>query len=211
MTIFAKFTKISYLQSAIENGVYASELKNLNDPYEWAGVRYPESYRVCCLSKSKLKMLMWSHYATHHGCRIDFEIPAEFNDLVREVTYTDCFTQRADMAGEELFESLYQKGSEWKYEEEVRAAWCSDSSDDRWIEIDGKIFLRARVVKVTFGLLADAEGGYKEALDYIAKYNKRRDKSLAIKVSKCRMKNAVYQLTEDGQYDYEKELRRLQA
>lgn len=210
MSIASKFTKIDYLESAIVNGVRASELASLNDPYEWAGVRYPELFKVCCLSKAKFKMLMWSHYATHCGCRIDFEIPDEYCDLVRDVEYTDHFTQHADMANEELRESLYQKGAEWKYEEEIRAVWCGDLNDNRWIETEDGVFLKAQVVRVTFGLFADDQGDkYKDALSFIANHNDACDETSLIEVHKCRMKNAQYQLAYDSQYDYKKELNRL--
>lgn len=211
----SKFTLMKHIQSSVENGIFASPLDSLNDPYEWDGVRYPENYRVCCMSKAKFKMLLWSHYATHRGCRIDFELPDNAGISVRSVEYEDEFRQHADLSPEELVRSLYFKGSEWKYESEARAVWCKSdeakSHTNAWAQVDDNIYLKAEVVRVTFGLLSErANEEYHKALSFLKQVNSTRPLDRQIEVCKCRLKNNQYQLVADKQFSYLMELERLE-
>ena len=80
---------------------------------------------VCCFSKTKKSILMWSHYCKYHqGICLEFDILKDpsFFTLAKPVNYVDTlpiydhFNER-----EKLIEKLIQpKAKEWKYEEEVR-------------------------------------------------------------------------------------------
>ena len=61
MALF-KYTGLQYIPSCIENGIFASRLDNINDPFEGKGIRYPNRYRVVCLTASPYQMLMWAYY-----------------------------------------------------------------------------------------------------------------------------------------------------
>ena len=54
-----KYTSLEFIPSCVENGVYASNLGNINDPYEGKGISYPSQYRVVCMTNSPFQMLMW--------------------------------------------------------------------------------------------------------------------------------------------------------
>ena len=114
-----KFTQLKYIQSAIEYGAFASSIDSLNDPYEWQGIRYPESLKVCCLTSAPFKMLMWSHYAKHTGCRIDFSFDERCNGILRPVTYANEFVDHSALSAKEPVEHLYTKG--------VSVVQCSES------------------------------------------------------------------------------------
>lgn len=204
MPIYHKYTKLEHIGDAIRFGVYASRLKDLNDPYEFDGILYPDDYRVCSMSSAPLKMLMWSHYATHRGCRIDFEVPDTMNGLVRKVRYDNYFTPHEELDPEQIIESLYSKGKEWEYEDEVRAVWNRKTTDDYWAENEGKVFLNVPVKSVAFGLFAEKSNEYANTLRLIEQYNRERE--VPIEVKKVRLKTGQYQLMEDRQFDYRKDL-----
>ena len=197
-----KYTGIKYIPSCIENGVYASQLDNINDPYEGKGIRYPEQYRVVCLTASSLQMLMWAYYGNHKGCCVAFDV-----NYATPVEYIKEFQMHEDMSTKEVIESLYQKGNEWKHEKEFRIVFHeSKANDPSWKRIDENIFLVAPVKKIVFGYLAEMDEKYVEMLEYIKEYNQNNE---PIEVTKCRLKNEKYQLAEDKQFDIDAELKRL--
>ena len=210
-----KFTQLKYIQSAIEYGAFASSIDSLNDPYEWQGIRYPKSLKVCCLTSAPFKMLMWSHYAKHEGCRIDFSFDKRNDDLLKPVTYTDQFVDHATLSTKELVGHLYTKGAEWRHEDEIRAVWEKESAEQMhdgspWVsDFDGNIFFRGKVERITFGLLSEKNGDYLHSLEIIKRANLSRSCDDQIEVCKCRMKNGSYQLTYDKQFNYLEELDRL--
>lgn len=215
--ITSKFTQLKYIQSAIEYGAFASPIDSLNDPYEWQGIRYPDSLRVCCLTSAPFKMLMWSHYAKHEGCRIDFAFDEQCNRILKHVTYTDKFVDHATLGKRELVGCLFIKGAEWKYEDEIRAVWQKGSAtqernDNLWIkDFSNNIFLRGAVRRITFGLFSERlQEDYLNSLKVIERANQARNNDAQIEVCKCRMKNGSYQLTYDKQFDYLEELSRLE-
>lgn len=212
-----KFTQLKYIQSAIEYGAFASSIDSLNDPYEWQGIRYPESLKVCCLTSAPFRMLMWSHYAKHAGCRIDFFFDERCDGILRPVTYANEFVDHTALSAKELVEYLYTKGVEWRYEDEIRAVWQKEAAaqkrdDSPWIKsLDGNVFLRGTVQRITFGLPSEKNrDDYLQSLKVIKRANQVRSDDTQIEVCKCRMKNGSYQLTYDGQFDYLEELSRLE-
>lgn len=123
-----KYTALEFIPSCIENGVYASELSNINDPYEGKGIRYPNQYRVVCMTNSPLQMLMWAYYGNHRGCCVTYEVD---DSLLRQIEYTTDFQDHEDMTTEEVMESLYCKGKEWEHENEYRIVYHAPSSADK--------------------------------------------------------------------------------
>ena len=206
----SKYTKLEYIASSVERGVYASPLESLNDPYETIGIRYVQDYRVCCMTKSPFKMLLWSHYSTHYGCRIDFTFSPAVEKLVKEVIYSKEIMDRFNIEVAKIPEFLCHKGSEWDYEKELRAVWSRNGNQDAWNTVDGKIYLKAKVTKVTFGLLADKrKKDYLTALKYLKNANNKRNEEEKIAVCKCKLREDRYALVEDKQYDYIRELENL--
>lgn len=72
-TLF-KYTSVQFVQSCIENGVYASRVDQVNDPYEGNGIENPHLFRIACLTNASSAMLMWAYYGNHHGCRIEYDV-----------------------------------------------------------------------------------------------------------------------------------------
>jgi hypothetical protein len=64
MTLY-KYTRQEFIPSSVENGIYASRLDDINDPFEGKGITYPNQYRVVCLTASSYRMLMWAYYGNH--------------------------------------------------------------------------------------------------------------------------------------------------
>lgn len=80
---------------------------------------------VCCFSKTKKSILMWSHYCKYHqGICLEFDILEDpsFFTLAKPVNYVDTMPIYDHFKEQnKLFEKLIQpKAKEWKYEEEVR-------------------------------------------------------------------------------------------
>lgn len=80
---------------------------------------------VCCFSKTKKSILMWSHYCKYHqGICLEFDILEDpsFFTLAKPVNYVDTMPIYDHFKEhKKLIEKIIQpKAKEWKYEEEVR-------------------------------------------------------------------------------------------
>ena len=206
MTSLYKYTSLEYIESCVENGVYASTLSGINDPYEGRNIRYQERYRVVCMTNSPRKMLMWAYYVNHKGCCIEYDV----TDIVgiQKVKYVKEFISREDMSTEEVIKSLYKKGNEWKHENEYRIVYHEGSSDEKlWKHVGEKIFLIAPVKSVLFGCAAELDENYYKALEFVYEYNTKNKPS--INVSKCILRNNSYQLIKDNQFDLEAEIQSM--
>ena len=200
-----KYTSQEFIPSCVENGVYASNLGNINDPYEGKGISYPSQYRVVCMTNSPFQMLMWAYYGNHRGCCITYEID---DSIVRKVDYTTEFQSHEDMTTEEVIESLHHKGKEWEHENEYCVVYYAPRANKDLWNIDGEdIFLKAQVEKVVFGLLAKEDKNYLKMLKYLQKHNRNHEK---IDVSKCKLRNDKYQLESDKQFDIDIEIGMLE-
>lgn len=207
MTLY-KYTSIEYIQSCIENGVFASRLDNINDPFENSGISYPEQFRVVCLTGSAFKMLMWAYYGNHKICCVEFEVPD--NVGICKVDYVQEFVSREDMSTDEVIESLYKKGNEWKHENEYRLVYHEGTAQKGiWKKEGDNIFLIAPVKRVIFGLSAVMNYKYVEALEYLKNYNATHAPEII--VTKCKQKNGTYQLDADKQFDLDAEIKIAKA
>ena len=205
MALF-KYTGLQYIPSCIENGIFASRLDNINDPFEGKGIRYPNRYRVVCLTASPYQMLMWAYYGNHRGCCIEFDV--EKIKGIRQVEYIREFLSHEDMNTQEVIESLYKKGNEWSHEKEYRLVYHEPRAEkDSWKRIGENVFLIAPVKQIIFGFAAEMDEKYPEMLEYIRKYNDSNDQM--IKVTKCKLKPNQYRLEEDKQFDLDEEIESL--
>lgn len=203
-----KYTGLNYISSCIENGIYASCLDKINDPFEGKGIRYKNDFRVVCLTSSPYQMLMWAYYVNHQGCCIEFDV-SKINGI-RKVEYIKEFQNHEDMSTDQIIESLYKKGNEWSHEKEFRLVYHKSISDrDFWVINKGNIFLKAPVKKITFGYAAEVDDKYPEVVRYIYDYNKSHKQK--IEVSKCKLMQNKYQLEADKQYNLESEIAEFQS
>ena len=203
-----KYTTSEYIRSCIENGVYASKLDNINDPYEARDVRYQDQYRVVCLTSSSTQMLMWAYYGNHKGCCIEYDV----TDIgsIRKVEYVKEFISREDMTTDEVIETLYCKGHEWRHENEHRLVYHTGTANESLWKHDGdNVFLIAPVKSITFGIAVDLDYKYIEALEYLKEYN--RVHKPIIEVSKCRLMSNKYQLKADKQFNLDDEIKSVKA
>ena len=60
-----KYMKLGNLADALNYGVHASVIEDVNDPYEWEGIDNPQLFRIACMTNSDKKMLLWSYYVNH--------------------------------------------------------------------------------------------------------------------------------------------------
>lgn len=199
--ILYKYTKIEYVIDAIRNGIFAAKLDSLNDPYEYEGIRYIDDYRVCCLTKSPLQMLMWSYYGNHHECCIAFLLD-ENPSLIREVDYRKDYYQHRTMDAQELINNLYSKAYEWRNENEVRILYHRQTADPKmWVTTDNKVFFKAKVKQVVLGLKADLKADDCQLL-----FKLIRDEDLDIDIKQCMLSDDQYRIVWDKQFDYLNEI-----
>ena len=205
---YFKYMKMDYLEDSILYGAYASILKNVNDPYEWEGIVRNDDFRICCLTNSSRKMLMWSYYTNHRGCCVEFAFDKKLEEtgILRPVKYLEVFGEHRYMTEDEIIESLYCKGKEWDVESEQRAVWHKNMSNEIWNSKGENIYLKGHVVSISFGLLADRENKYKDYLKLIHLYNSGREEKQKIIVRKCILSNKKYEIIYDPQFDYEREI-----
>ncbi len=198
-----KYTNMDNIESCITKGIYASKIDAVNDPFESEGVKYPHLYRICCVTNSPRKMLLWAYYTNHRECCVEFDVSSIDTTLLRKVDYVDSFSSHNDMSLDEVFSSLYRKGKEWKHENEYRAVYyAKENKKSNWNIEGDNVYLKATVKSVTFGLFSDQDlPRYKRALETLINYG--------IEGKKCRLKNNRYELEEDRQFDLEIELERV--
>lgn len=199
-----KYTQLEYIKSSIENGIFASHLERVNDPYEMEGIVNPDDYRICCVSKSTRQMLLWSYYTNHRGCTIQFDVP---DDAFVQVNYIDDFKTRRYSNSDEIKNMLMEKGKEWEHENEYRAVfYANDPDNSMWKKVKNEIFYKAPVTKITFGVLAEKNDAYIDAIEYLSKYNKGTKNK--IEVAKLILRTDRYELIPDPQYKYEDALKK---
>lgn len=205
MALF-KYTDIKYIPSCIENGIYASRLDCINDPYEGKGIRYKNQYRVVCLTASPYQMLMWAYYGNHRGCCVEFDV--DNVNGIRPVKYIKEFKSHEDMNSQEIIESLYTKGNEWNHEKEYRLVFYKpDANASEWKQDGDNVFLISNVKSIIFGVAAEMNENYITSLKQIKEFNDTHTRK--IKVTKCKLKSNKYQLEADKQFDISSELERL--
>lgn len=144
-----------YFNSCIENGIFASVLSHLNDPYENLGIIHPDDYRVVCLTNSHTAMTMWAHYGcAHKGICLEYEIDDSIQKVIAPVKYQGHHINRRFDSCEEICDHLLIKGTEWSNEKEYRAVYFKDRDEGKRIwkkTTSGDIFLDAKVSKVILG------------------------------------------------------------
>lgn len=149
--VLYKYKSIEFIEDVIKNKrLFCSRFDNLNDPMEWAFTSDKEkseikkliretekdSWRICCLSKSKQYGLMWSMYGdSHKGVCIEVEID-ESNIAGEKAVHINEFGCAQWIWGEIKYKSspehiyeikraditgvLWTKSKQWKHEQEVR-------------------------------------------------------------------------------------------
>ena len=145
---FRSAQNIEYaLDIILENRLFCSDWKNLNDPMEGmfaysTKVDSPDvqrivrsigtkkaRYKVCSLSRDFQSHLLWAHYAGgFDGLAIEVELP-DHDPNIRQVDYRGVFAflnlddiHSEDDAARTILFSKYQ---EWDYEKEIRIL-CSE-------------------------------------------------------------------------------------
>jgi len=132
---------INLLKSLQKKMIWYSRIDQLNDPYELffidnSGTEIYTNFRkslcVCCFSKNKDEVLMWSHYGDNHkGICLEWEIDFEkMKGSLFEIDYNNEITtlQKVDrlQSGHLSINIktngrfLLSKFKTWAYEEEIR-------------------------------------------------------------------------------------------
>ena len=207
-----KYTRLSFVNSTLNNGIFASPISNLNDPYESKAITNADKYKVVCLSRSRNKKLMWSHYADgHRGCSIKIALPDDYGSSIcplRRVKYSGTLVNRSDLNPCDLANSLYIKDKKWDYELEVRAVYTEENSGlPCWKKYRNNVFFRANITQIDFGCFSHFDSCYLDALIAIRDYNANHKKQ--IKVRKYKMSDERYEFKIDKSFDYIKEIARI--
>lgn len=207
-----KYTRLDYVNSALNNGIYASPIQSLNDPYESSEIPTSCDYRVACLSRSRNKKLMWSHYADgHRGCSIKISLPSDYGTEacpLKRVEYRGKFFSRVGLSEKDYIDSLYIKDKKWDYELEVRAVYHGGSELlPYWKKYRGNLFFKANIIQIDFGCFSHFDPHYLDALIAIRDYNMNHKKQ--IKVRKYKMSDKKYEFIIDNNYKYTEEIARI--
>ncbi len=206
-----KYTSLKYIEESLNYGVHAARLNSVNDPYEIHEIMYPEDYRIVCMTSSCKKMLLWSYYVNHKGCCIEFDIPEFAREIVKPVNYSKNIEYRQSMDADQIIASLYSKGDEWKEESEYRAVYYTRRDNDwsYWKKYKDEIFLKLEVKAIILGVNSEYSDGYLEALKSIRDWNDNNGKS--IPVYKMYKRTDKYGLEINKQFDYKREIKKLQS
>lgn len=207
-----KYTQLTFVNSTLNNGVFASPINSLNDPYESNAVTGADKYKVVCLSRSRNKKLMWSHYADgHRGCSIKIALPDDYGKPgcpLRRVQYSGKLVNRIGLNPCDMAKSLYIKDKKWDYELEVRAIYSEENSNlPCWKKYRNNLFLRANITQIDLGCFSHFDARYLDALIAIRDYNANHKKQ--IKVRKYKMSNDKYEFVIDISFDYIRETARI--
>lgn len=207
-----KYTRLSFVNSTLNNGIFASSIQHLNDPYECNDIEAKNDYKVVCLTRSRNKKLMWSHYADgHRGCSIKISIPENYNTKdcpLRRVVYSSKITNRNHLSVDALAESLYIKDRKWDYELEVRAVYYVNNKNyPCWKKSRNNVFFKANITQIDLGCFSHFDSHYLDALIAIRDYNTNHKKK--IKVRKYKMSTSRYEFVIDKEFDYIKEISRI--
>lgn len=158
------------------------------------------------MTTSNKRMLMWAYYVNHMGCCVEFD--TRHLDGIRKVEYKKRLIRHEELGNEDIVESLYYKGYEWKHENEYRRVYYRPSANDNtWKRVGDDVFLRAPVKSITFGYASESDIKYQEILEYLLEYNNSHERT--IDVRKCKLNQTKYQLDFEKQFDIELELERI--
>lgn len=207
-----KYTKLTFVNSTLNNGIFASSIDALNDPYECNEINEHNGFKVVCLSRSRNKKLMWSHYADgHRGCSIKISVPQNYGTNqcpLKRVEYSGTIVNRSNLNENDLAETLYIKDKKWDYELEVRAVYCNKNRKlDCWKHYRGNIFYKVNITQIDFGCFSHFDDQYLDALIAIRDYNSNHKKK--IKVRKYKMSDKRYEFVIDKSFDYIKEIAKI--
>lgn len=208
-----KYTRLDYVNCTLNNGIYASPIQSLNDPYESEGIFDPSKYRIVCLSRSRNQKLMWSHYANgHRGCSIKISLPEDYGTEacpLKRVEYSSKISSRSDLLSEhDYIGSLYIKDKKWESELEVRGVYQDGIElPTYWKKYHGNIYLKASIQQIDFGCFSHLDPHYLDALIAIRDYNTNHKKK--IKVRKYKMSDTQYAFNIDSSFKYTDEIARI--
>ena len=204
-----KYTRLEFLNSVLHNGIFASSLAHLNDPYEC--INTDKTFKVVCLSRSRNKKLMWSHYANgHRGCSVKISLPDNYGEPtcdLRKVVYSSKLVDKHAMNEAEIIESLFVKDKKWDYELEVRAVYNPSNPNINWKTKRGNTFYQAQILQVDFGCFSEYDPHYLDALIALRDYNSNHKKK--IKVRKYKMSDRRFEFILDDKFNYEAEIARI--
>lgn len=153
-----RFLRAKYGLEGVKNReLKFTRLMDLNDPFEFIGVKDPNPFLkealcknkeymsertgVLCFSATRKNPLLWSHYAEKHaGICLGFDVPEE---ACAPINYVDArlsapagfghpFANGPKREEDRAFmeELIYTKFSHWKYEEEYRV-WVTPEGTER--------------------------------------------------------------------------------
>ena len=207
-----KYTRLEFVGSCLNHGIYASSFTSLNDPYESEEADSHNDFRVICLSRSKNQKLMWSHYANgHRGCSLKIALPDDYgtpNCPFKRVEYKGSHFSRHGLSDDDYYNSLYIKDKKWSKELEVRGVYCpANANQPCWKKYRNNVYYRAKILQIDFGCLAHTDSHYLDALIAMRDFNSTNKRKITVR--KYMMSDSKYLFLIDNSYDYEKEIDKI--
>lgn len=120
----------TYIQSMNTQAEVEEYLASLNLETVWHNMNSLfSSFGICCFSKSREVILMWSHYCkSHSGFCIEYDVDklnASSNGIDRinwtDITYVNSVPEFSIFSNPKFDEYVKYKFESWSYEQEVRA------------------------------------------------------------------------------------------
>lgn len=101
---------------------------------------------ICCFSRTKDSVLMWSHYASkHQGFCIEYRTNQDIDGInPLDINYVSKFkkAQYFEKAERAIFHLLFTKSNDWKYEKELRVPLTNvETDEERKVEFKEKDIL----------------------------------------------------------------------
>ncbi len=107
---------------------------------------------ICCFSRTKDSILMWSHYASkHQGFCVEYKTNEDVDGVnPLDINYVSKFkkAQYFDKADRAIFHLIYTKSNDWEYEYELRSSVTNiQTENERKIK-----FRESDIVSIYFGV-----------------------------------------------------------
>lgn len=212
-----KFTSIETLFKILKPdcGFRFSSLKDLNDVFESADIKESNvlRYRTLSFTRCLSSTLMWGHYGKgYQGCCIKLNKNKYTCIDFQQVVYVS----RKERCKKSDLDKMLIKGDKWFYEKEHRIIVNIDDKLNDDVFQKGKYyFLKPYIKAVYLGPNVKDSKEYLEVLKILKRMNdlskeERRYVRDKIDVNKYKIAEDRYELIVDNNYDYKKEIVRLE-
>ena len=175
-----KYVSTEYLVDILQNErLFLSDVQRFNDPFELIYIDKLEGttklisgLHILCLTNSRSKKLMWSHYAdSHKGVCLAVQVPLEYvfpicytrkrlysdsvlNDLIYEAPKIKQSIKEVMCTLPDRKKAAYIKDKKWFDEREYRIVLDEEEiANCKYVEVDKNLlFYKVKIVRIYLGV-----------------------------------------------------------